>query len=161
MADPTALYDLAAAALAAVEAEYATAGVDLPARRYVAEGPPAYDCEQVVLAFVRLYPGTAFAEDAPGLAQRAMFPRSATLALHIVRCIPVLSDRGKPPTVPQLDGSAASIMTDVLLAPVSLVRAWHAGAWAGLCETFGIREVIPAEPSGGFGGSITTFDVQV
>lgn len=158
---PTAIYDLAAAALAAVEDEYAFADVALPARRYVAEGPPAYDCEQVVLAFVRGYPGVPFAENAAGLAERAMYVRSVTLALHVVRCIPVVDDKGRPPKVPALDASASLILTDAFLVPTSLVRAYHAGAFAGICDTFGIREVLPAEPQGGYGGTIVTFDVQL
>lgn len=164
----TGLYNLARAILTTLENAYADAaddegapeGLALPARRYVAEGPPAYDCEQVVVAFARSYPGLPFQENPAAPVLRATLLRSVTLAVHVVRCIPTISDRGVFPKVEALDASARNLLVDAFLVPGALVRGYHAGAFAGLCDGFGVREVVPAEPSGGFGGIIATVDVQ-
>lgn len=152
--------DLAAEVLAAIVAAYADEAIDLPARQYVADGPPAYDCEQVVVALVRLYPGLPFLENPSAPVLQATLLRTVTLAVHVVRCIPTVSDRGKAPSAAVLGASGVRVLTDAYMVPTSLVRAWHAGTFRGRCESFGIREAVPAEPSGGFGGTIVTMDAQ-
>lgn len=157
---PTRVYDLGAAILAAIQAAYVTAGVALPDRAYVAEGPPAYDCEQIVVAFTRMYPGLPFRDDPTAPVLKAVLLRSVTFAVHVVRCIPVVDDYGNAPSAEMLDGTAAAVLTDAYLLPTSVVKAWHAGDLSGTCDEFGVREVVPAEPSGGFGGTIMQVDAQ-
>lgn len=165
MPDPvTRLADTADSLLNVVAAGLAAAGQPVPERQYVAEGPPAYDCEQLVVALVRLYPGLPFLEDPSAPVLKATLLRSATLAVHVVRCIPTLKSgpRGGEvfPTPAELQASGMAVLTDAYVMPTCVVRAWHDGTFLGLCDAMGVRELVPAEPQGGFGGSIMTVDMQ-
>lgn len=156
------IYDLGAQVLAVIEAAYATAGVDLPDRRYVTAGAVAYDCEQLVVSLTRMYPGIAFLEDPAAPVLKATLLRSVTFAVHLVRCIPTLTE-GKTtvwPTPAALNASGEQILQDAYLLPTSVVKAWHDGSLSSACDTLGIREAIPAEPMGGFGGMILAIDAQ-
>lgn len=156
----TEVYDQGAAVLAAVVAGYAEAGVALPAKQYVAEGPPAYDCEQVVVAFARLRPGLPGASDvtSPDM-QRATLPRVVTWAVHVVRCVPVQTGK-RPPSATQLGDSAAGVLTDASVLPRSVVNAWRAGDLAS-CSGLAVLEVAPAGPEGGVAGTVLTLDAQL
>lgn len=160
-ANPTRLYDLAAGVLAAVETTYQAEGIDLPERRYVADGPPAYDCEQVVVALVRMYPGLPFQEDPGQPVLKMRLLRSVTLAVHVVRCIPVLDNQGNPPTAAAIDASGANVLQDSWMLPWAMLEGHRQQLFAPLCDTIGMRELTPAEPSGGFGGSILLLDAQL
>lgn len=165
MADPiTKLADTADALLTVVADGLTAAGLQVPVRTYVADGPPAYDCEQLVVALVRLYPGLPFQDDPGQPVLKATLLRSATLAVHLVRCLPAMKSgpRGADvfPTQDELNTSGMRVLTDAYVLPTSVVAAWHAGTFLGLCDAMGVRELVPAEPQGGFGGSILTVDVQ-
>lgn len=155
---------LAQAVLDTVVAAYAAEAIELPDRRYTTSGAVAYDCEQVVVSLVRLYPGIAFLEDPSQPVLKATLLRSVQLAVHVVRCIPTLKDGTGPinpfPTATELDDSGQQLLVDAYMLPTSIVRAWHDGDLSTYCSTLGVRELVPAEPDGGFGGSILSIDAQ-
>lgn len=154
---------LATAVLDTVVAAYAAATIDLPDRRYTTSGAVAYDCEQVVVSLVRLYPGIAFLEDPSQPVLKATLLRSIQLAVHVVRCIPTLKDSPAGDVFPEpteLDASGQELLVDAYMLPTCIVRAWHDGDLSSYCSTLGVRELVPAEPDGGFGGSILSIDAQ-
>lgn len=165
MSDDTKLADTAQTLLEVVAAGLATAGLSVPTRQYVTAGSVAYDCEQLVVSLERLYPGIPFADDPANPVLRCVLLRAASLTVHLVRCIPVLHDgpRGGTivPTSDELGASGAGLLTDALVVPKVIVAAWHANEFLGTCDQMGVREVLPAEPDGGFSGTITRVDVQV
>lgn len=140
-------------------------GITVPERRYVTSGAPAYDCEQLVVALTRLYPAIPFQDDPALPVLRAVLLRAASVAVHLVRCVPTptQSSRGGAalPTAAALDDAGMTLLTDALMMPVVTVRAWHDGSFLSTCEQMGVREVLPAEPDGGFGGTIMLLDFQV
>lgn len=160
-ANPTRLYDLAAGVLAAVETTYQAENIPLPDRRYVSDGPPAYDCEQVVVALVRMYPGLPFQEDPGQPILKLTLMRSVTLAVHVVRCIPVVNNAGKAPSVDAMEASGLTVLTDSWMLPWAMLEGHRQQVFAELCDTIGMRELTPAEPLGGFGGSILLLDAQL
>lgn len=165
MADDTRLADTAAALLQVAADGLVAAGRTPPERQYVTSGAPAYDCEQLVVALVRLYPGVPFQDDPSLPVLRCVLLRSATFAVHLVRCIPTLKEgvRGGStmPAAADLDASGMDLLTDALVLPKVVVGAWHARTFLDTCDQMGVREVLPAEPQGGFGGTIMIVDVQV
>ena len=105
------LKDLGNAILANVEAEFAAAGIELPALRYVAPGPfqtVAFDCDQVTVAIDavnRGEPGT------PTSGYVLLSPFSAQITVAVVRmCMPVSDDE----TAPTAEEQAAA--SDITLA---------------------------------------------
>lgn len=124
------IFDIADACLDAVVAHYAEKAVELPERRYVANGLPAFDCEQV----------TVFCESTSGIsgspaievateqfrdAGHAM--RLGVFAVSIIRCVPTLDDEGDPPTVADENESSALIYGDAVLVLNALIAAEEAG----------------------------------
>lgn len=118
------------ALLDAVVAYYAEQNVTLPDRRYVANGLPAIDCEQL----------TVFCESTVGItgtplgenptewfrdAGHAM--RAGIFAVTLNRCVPVLDDDGDPPPVTDEDTSSAEIYGDAVMVLNALIAAEEAG----------------------------------
>lgn len=164
MSDNTKLADTAAALLQVCVDGLTTAGLTVPERQYVSSGSVAYDCEQLVVTLERLYPAVPFQDDPGAPVLRMTLLRAATLGVHLVRCIPTLSDgpRGDVfPTPADLDASGMALLTDALVLPKVITTAWRADTFLGTCDQMGIREVLPAEPDGGFGGTICRVDVQL
>lgn len=128
------IYALATACLDAVVAHYITEGVELPERRYVANGLPAFDCEQV----------TVFVENTVGItgtptvenptewfrdAGHAM--RAGIFAVSIIRCVPTMDDEGNPPPVAEENESSQLIYADTVLVLNALIAAEEAGDLPG------------------------------
>lgn len=128
------IYALALACLDAVIAHYITEGVELPERRYVANGLPAFDCEQVTVFCENTVgiTGTPTAENPTEWfhdAGHAM--RAGIFAVSIIRCVPVLDDDGDPPPVAEENTSAALIYGDAVRVLNALIAAEAAGDLPG------------------------------
>lgn len=128
--------------LSTVEQLYLQAGVDLPARRYVAVGDvgsTVYDCEQVTVNFVQGYLGT------PG--QPAQQPSGCELAMsgdfvvQVVRCVPEMKTVGSGPRAKFVAPSAASISASSLVQAVDaqllLEASWSMVSLQGTIATVG------------------------
>lgn len=145
---------IADAMLAAIVFHYIEEGVDLPARQYVANGLPAFDCEQV----------TVFCENTVGIqgSPLAEFPseqfrdaghamRAGIFAVTIIRCVPMLDDDGDPPAVEAEDESAALIYGDAVRALNALIGAEERGDLPG-CGSVVFQRWTNENAQGGLGG---------
>lgn len=126
--------------LESVVQSYAQSGVGLPERQYWTLGTPAADCEQLVVSFNQAYLGPP--GDEAQTPQRCNGPRSASLTVQVIRCVPTVSVRGnRPPTAEQIQASSEALAVD----------AWLLLDMAGSLDQW--------DPAGGFGlGVIATVD---
>lgn len=165
MSDPTDLYDLASAILAAVENEFTTSAVDLPVRRYVTGVEAVADCDSLAVAWERIYIGVAGQAEAPAPVTVAV-SRVAQLTVTIFRCLQAvpqaeginLTDAAPP--IDALDADARRIMTDAFTLHRGLVKAKRSGDIRGICEALSVG---PAEPivGGGIGGVKVTVHAEL
>lgn len=135
------IYDIAAACLAAIEDWYTTEGADLPDRRYVANGLPAFDlteeqdCDEQVTVFCEAtygIQGSPLVENPSEiLADLGHAMRAGVFAVTIVRCVPTIDDQQTIPTVDEEDASARQIYEDAVHMLNALVAAERAGDLAG------------------------------
>ena len=107
-----------------VESVFEQAGVTLPERRFIALGQTVHDCEQVSVSFQQLVLGPP--GDAGTLPQRCDSPRSASVLVEVVRCIPVPNNRGGAPTVEQITTAAQQQAVDawMLMEAATQMDAW-------------------------------------
>lgn len=133
--------------LASVVAGYAAASVDLPERRYWTMQQPSADCEQLVVSFLQTYIGPP--GDEASQPQRCNSPRSASLTVQVVRCIPTVSAKGRPPTAEQIQDGSEPLAVDawLLLDIASDLEQWDPYGGPGL----GVIATVDAdEPQGGY-----------
>lgn len=155
---------IAASLLDTVEGHYATAGIGLPERRYVAAGEPeaiAWDCEQLTVTLAGIGWGAALDSSAPspgaGAHTSATALRHAVFAVTLVRCTPSPRRGGAPPDVAELAAAGTQFMIDAGLLSQAMVE-FGARLRPGLppegrCQ---LGAVDPVGPSGGFHGLSTT-----
>jgi hypothetical protein len=132
-----------------VEAVYQSYNVPLPNRRYWMIGEPAYDCEQVVIAFDSLYLGPPGDEVAQ--PNRCNVPRSATFRILISREVAVVGVNGRPPTGDKIQQTSALPTIDawILMESIREFDMWD--------ETgYGLGVVATLEIAGPEGGHNTT-----
>lgn len=156
MADET-LWNLAQAVLAAVEARYAAAAAPLalPARRYVSDGLPAWDCSdgQVTVRVTR-----TFAHDGSLVGEtigQAAVGRGAEFEVEIMRCAPMIQGKGEYPSVSAIEGSAQVVYTDAEEVFGALVDAQADGDLPG-CGGVVFVGWATRGPQGGVVGGATT-----
>lgn len=154
--DPTKLYDTASDLLDSVVARMGTVPITLPVRQYVHAGLIAYDCEQVVVTV----PETGVTHSFPGQAasdnQICSPPRHTVLEVHVVRCVPVPSDNGDPPTVTALDASAQEVLQDLWSLAYVIWEGYREGDWGSTCSTVSLGPVQVNGPEGGHVGVVAT-----
>lgn len=135
------IFDIATACLEAVEAHYGSEGYDLPARRYVANGLPAFDltedqeCDEQVTVFCEStygIQGSPLIEDPrEQLADAGHAMRAGIFAITVVRCVPTIDDSTAIPTVAEENASSQEIYADAVLTLNALVAAQRAGELPG------------------------------
>lgn len=161
MIPPGRLFELCSAVKDAVIDGFAQAAVDLPARRYVANGQQqvAYDCEQLTVAHTITQGHTGSVVNL-GLTANprdaAWALRSAVVSVTIVRCAPTPHTSGQsitPPSVDAEETSAAEMYADGQLALNSLIAAAKAGD-LGSCRTVAFLDLQTPGTSGGFASSV-------
>jgi hypothetical protein len=134
--------------LAGVVRAYEQSGIELPARRYWTLATPAHDCEQLTVTFNQAYLGIP--GDDAGEPSRCNSPRSASLTVEVVRCIPTVSARGnRAPTAEQIQSGSEALAIDawLLLDSAAQLDQWDplGGPGLGVIATVDARE-----PQGGF-----------
>lgn len=152
---PSRIYDIARDVLDAVVAGYLADAVDLPARRFVSLGPPAWDCELVACWVERTFghAGDVLAEDPdPIMAAVGHGLRAALLRIQIVRCYPTLSDAGDPPTPAVMEAATATLLEDAQRVSNILVAASKAGAIGG-CNSVAMLDWVSVGPDGAMAAS--------
>lgn len=161
MPTPDQLANLGPDLLASLTALLPTLGAPVPERRYVHAGEVAYDCEQLVVALERVVPGTPTREQQEWRPLGGAAGRTAQLAVHLVRCVPTMSDRGNPPRVADLDALATQQYVDSLALPIAARTGWKDGAWGSTCDAIYWAETVPNGPLGGYCAIILRLLVQV
>ena len=164
MRNPTRLYVLAQAVKDAVVAGYAayiTSGdlpddMALPDRQYVAPGAPPHDCE---LLAVQVESTAAYTGDlgsgttSPWLGSAGHAMQAATVAVHVVRGVPTLTEQGDPPSTDSEEDASALILTDALAVLGSIVAAQRDGDLPR-CASVALLGWTAIQPNGGLGGGI-------
>lgn len=160
MIPPDRLFLLCKDTLDAIETGFATAGVALPGRRYVANGDQqvAWDCEQVTVAHqtTSSYGGNvAVAELSARLRDPASTMRAATVAIQIVRCAPTITGTAPNLSIPSPadeEESAQQIYADGQIVLNSLITAQKAGELTS-CNGVLFLDLVTLGTSGGFAAS--------
>ena len=145
------LYSAAKALLDVVVAHYADQGVPLPDRRFVSDGTPAWDCEQVVTYVERTFSGTLENENTRPL--NCLVVRSAQIVVEIARCTPVFANDydDAPPTAEAIDGVAQTVLGDSMHLTNAIVAGHQAGELGG-CKGLALVEWESLGPQGGLVG---------
>ena len=159
MTDADSLYDACAELLAAAASALDEVEPGAPARRYVAGGQVALDCEQLTvhpapIGLAETQPLQPVLEPSRRIVRANV--NLVGLVVTIVRCVPVAAlngDRLTLPTVEALDASAQVTSRD----------GWQ--LWNGLkrrhrdntllpdaCRDVLLQPCVPIDPAGGFGG---------
>lgn len=159
MATPTdRLFVVADQVLAALESFYPAApdSLALPERRYVSDGTPAYDCEQVAVQVARTMGilGNVAAEQAMQVLG-PMVQRAAEVVVHVIRCAPVVDDDGSAPSTDEVEASARGVLADAVMVPDALLAAYKAGL-LGACSGVALGGWAGYGPEGGLVGGLVT-----
>jgi hypothetical protein len=154
------LVNLLSSVLGKVAVVYDSYNMPLPSRRYYTFGPPAVDCEQVVVSLLQMYIGTP--GDEANEPRRCTDPRSATMLISVSRAVPITQANGNPP--PAADIQAAS--------EVSALDAWvlmestkeFDSSWGTMPAGLGLGVIATVEvdvPEGGFQTTRMTLTMAV
>lgn len=160
MLGATDLYDLAVVAKDAVVAYYLAQGVELPERRYVADGIPAWfpGCPQFTTRIVRVYSGTPGAETVGEVDCLVQF--TAVVGLEVTRCVPTVNDRGDPPPADDVEASAGVVLADPALLFSAVFDAYQSGDF-GDCGGLAYEQWTAKGPDGGMAGGELTVRLQI
>lgn len=151
MADPTHIWDIATGLLDAVVDLYAAEGIDLPERRVVVEGIPAFDCVSVIVSLRRVFrglPNVSFGEQTLACAGI----RTAEFHILILRCASAPDDDGNPPAVNVIQSFSEPIYTDAWVLTAGMQLAALNGSLGAACDDISIGELAVIGPEGAIGG---------
>jgi hypothetical protein len=161
------LHDVATKILAAIEAEYATHDVELPARRYVAPAAAervAHDCDQVTVALVAAGTRPLSGAGHPSPGWTFLVP-VATYEAQIIRCIPAFDPADGIPSASELAALGEQMLRDAGLLLSALLTAIGAGALlpddVPEPHRADVTAVVPVGPSGGLGGVLARVAVDL
>lgn len=103
--------------------------VPLPSRQYWTMGPPAIDCEQLVVSFIQMYLGAP--GDQASTPQRCTMPRSAVMTISLAREVPTVGQNGRPPEASKIQTYAEISAVDawVLMQSINLLDMWEEGGF--------------------------------
>lgn len=138
---------------------YETNGIVLPARRLITPGLPVWDCEQFTVTPVSSYNMdgniTGFAYEqrraAVGFDLRALI-----IDVAVMRCVAVMSDGGKAPSVAEIEADAEAVMRDEVTLRAAIRDAVDSGVLPAYTNV-AIDNWAATNPSGGIGGSTLRF----
>lgn len=154
---PDRIWNLAVAVKAAVIDGFADAGVTLPDRQFITYGQlPAHDCAELVVAVESTfgYEGAVQQEVIePALARAGHTMRGARVAIHLLRCVPVVGDDGEIPSEADEEEAAEEVLTDAQVVLTAVVAAQRAGDLPR-CGGVAFEQWTAVSPAGGIGGGI-------
>lgn len=150
--DHRAVVNLMQHVLDSIVSVYDQAGVTLPGRRYWTMGTPAADDEQLTVSLAQLIVGPP--GDSGAVPQRCEGPRSATVQVQILRCIPTTGVRNATPSAAAIQAASEAMAVDawLLLDSATAIDAWGLGV---------IATVSAGEAQGGFQGPMLTLTLAV
>ncbi len=147
---PDAIRDLLDDLLAEAVTALATTGASAaPERRYVAHGSVTWDCPLLATHLVRVTPKVLDTR-----LEKCGIVHDARLAVVLLRCYPVPSDSGTPPSAAELTDAGRDLATDGQALWKGLTRAWVEGSFpTGIpCSRVTWGSLEPLAPSGGYAG---------
>ena len=121
---------------------YQDANVDLPDRHVLTVGPAPHDCEQLNVSLEQLYIGGP--GDEAEQPMRCEAPRTVTLTVHIVRCIPTPTSRGQAITPEAMSVSTAKMGADFMLLMDGIMASEPVDYLGALVD------ITAGAPSGGY-----------
>jgi len=130
-----------------IEGVYESYNMPIPDRRYYTFGPPAIDCEQLVVSVFQMYLGAP--GDQATEPRRCHDPRTVTLNITVSRPVPISQPNGSPPSAESISDSTRVCAYDawILMDSVNVLDVWGEGGTYGL----GIISTIDfTPPEGGF-----------
>jgi hypothetical protein len=142
-----AIVQLTRTVLAAIVSAYKAHGIDLPARRYTAVGEPVNDDEQLVVSYLQHYQGLP--GDQASVPQPCNVPQSAVLTVSLVRCIPSVDGRNRPPTAADMQAAYEALMVDAQVLVDVLVET----------DPYGLGTIVTCEV-GSISGGVATIVAQ-
>lgn len=143
------VYDLMALSLAAVQAQYVTAGFTPPERAYLTVGDITQDEEQLTVALIRQHgigPAAGFPAEFMD-AVRCTNWRGVQFACAVTRCSPTprsVMDKVIPPAPSEYLSLTRQLGRDAEVIRLGLVTAWRAGDFGeGLTLAVESMEALP------------------
>lgn len=147
--------------LTALVAEHQANDWPLPRECYVAGGSPnevAVDGEHLAVMLDGLVPGATDASSRAGAIQsrgfRGMGIPRATLVVRLMRCVPVVNDRGRHPSVQEKHESGLALLGDVGRVYTALVRWRDAENGSSFNGPVTVGQVESIGPGGGLAGHL-------
>lgn len=145
-------YTLAGLILQAAADGLTAHGRTVPARRYVADGIPVWDCEQLTIFADAILPhqGNPFDQIARSGAAGCVTMQAAGFIIGHVRCVASATKATPTPSVAALDASGRAVLGDAAAIWDGIRNAMAVGTLPQKQMGFGSWQAI--EPAGGFGG---------
>ena len=135
-----------------------TLGIDLPARRIIADGAVAWDCELVAVALPTITRGTVGA-DVSTQRHRASDTYVAEYRLWVLRGVPMPAEDGSPPAAAKVTEAGKRLMDDGYLLTVGL--RGHLATIGHSCQSLAAGPCTAQGPEGGLAGWSATIRVGV
>jgi hypothetical protein len=160
------LNDLSVGLLAAVADALAVTNAGAPSRQFVSPGTPAFDC----CPFICVHPLTLGLADTqplfpplePSLRPHRNSINLVALHAYTIRCVPVPSENGDPPTVAALTAAGKAISQDGWAVWNHLKQAVRDGSlFPGVLTDVFFDGGVQLDPAGGCGGWLFTVRVQL
>lgn len=170
MPPDTRILDIATSLLDNLVAGLTDEGIDVPSRQYIHSGEIAYDfvdddcSEAFVVSFQGILQGTGATTAAyiPGTPIKCAVPLVAQYIVVLLRCVPVITDDGPPPTPADLTAAAQEILTDSMTLPnVAINKDLQGALTEQMCNLKGMGDVVAIGPNGGIGGTQLTLYVEL
>lgn len=130
-----------------IESVYESYSMPIPARRYYTFGPPAIDCEQLVVSVFQMYLGAP--GDQATEPRRCHDPRTVTVNITVSRPVPIAQPNGNPPSAQSISDSTRVCAYDawILMDSMNVLDVW------GQSGTYGLGVISTIDftpPEGGF-----------
>ena len=123
-----------------VESALVSCGSEPLNRVHVAAGAVAWDdcCGMLVVGPERIYRSMSFPAEAPEETSCWSGLIALDVVVLLVRCVPVVDNRGHPPTVPVLDAAYGGFLADAAIVWNALASPGLPGEWerANLNQSF-------------------------
>lgn len=136
--------------------ELTTAGITVPAHRYIHSGEVAHDftaedcADALVVTFDGILEGqpNQVGNPLPGTTIKCAVPLVAQFTVALLRCVPALQEDGDAPTAEELEESASSLLLDAMELANAVVNIYLGSS----CNLRSIGVLQPVGPQGAAGG---------
>lgn len=166
----TRLVDAAREILDNLAAELTTRGIDVPIHRYIHSGLIAHDfvdqncADAFVVAWATSSEGELGADDFGAITPiRCQMPLNHTFNIALLRCVPMVSSTGRPPSKADLDAAGVTLLTDAMTLSAAIVDLAGDKALITYSEhtEAAIAAVSSVGPQGGVGGTVVQLVVSL